>query len=232
MFIFLMGCTNIHKEKCFKNFGSHIFWNQYFTFKFDNKFKQRTSLSCFMDEIGNKQFFINAVIIDENIKIKDGNSAGIMLSITNFENILNKNEIMDIISIITNKNINEYENIEKNNNRFQKRYFKITDVFDSNNSTCRIMVGSIKDYEAINKPKNEEFLLQNDIYTICYLNDYNQLVYLGMSYRMIPQLEKSLWLQDAINNLSLFYHNISTKDGKKMSDILKIEENEIKKLIN
>lgn len=231
LIILINACTPT-KNRCFDTFGSHIYWNPYFAVKFDNKFKGSKPMFCEKYGDGNSLFTVTARILDEKIRVIDGNTAGIMFSTINFVDTRNNEKINALIDMFSKEFIFKVNNI--NNNRFEKIYAKNSKtVFSNNNSVlCRIVATSVKDYKATNIPKNKDYLIQNDIYKICFLKDYNQFMILTISYRIVPELEKMFWIDDVVKNLNHFSLNIIMKDGKRLYDVIAINKSEIVNLIN
>jgi|LauGreSBDMM110SN_4_FD.fasta_scaffold21824_2 hypothetical protein len=226
------GCVH-NKDSCFEAFGGSILWNRYLTVKFDNKFKQLKqvgSTKCTRNE-NFLSFSVGTYVSDERIKLEDGNSAVIHLSLTSFTNKLKSDQIGDVVSSFSRRSFLEVNSlVDQNNTRFSRVYSKIGPLTEDKDKVCRIVTTSVKDYKAKNIPPSEQYLLQNDIHKTCFFKTYNQVVAVSASYRIKPNLERVFWPHDAIENLNLMLLNALMNDGKPLGNLIKVEEGEINNL--
>ena len=224
--ITITGCTHNNQNDCFESFGGHIVWNKNFSIKFDNKFKKARYPTCTKNK-NLISFLLGISVNDKAIKREEGNSSVIEFNLTSFEEKLNSNQVNNTVNSFSNKYFLEVKSLSKNNARFSQRYSKTSGLIRQKGTVCRNVMTSVKDYKASNTPANQDYLLQNDFYKTCFLEDYNQIVVLSISYRITPDLEKRFWPQDFINKLNLFSQNVVMNDGKSLANLIKVNKKEI-----
>lgn len=224
--IIATGCAHDKRSSCFEAFGGSILWNKYFTFKFDDNFKQNGSPKCTRNE-NFALFSLGIGILDEKIKYQDGNSAVMLFSLNSFAEKLSAEQINYAVNSPSKKYLSEVKNLDKNDPRFSYIDSKIGHLVEDKDKICRVFMTSVKDRKARNIPSNQQYVIQNDLYKTCFLKNYNQVVTLTSSYRIIPSLEKIFWQQDVIDKLNLVSLNIIMNDGRPLASIFNIKQQEI-----
>ncbi|MBR2140784.1 MAG: hypothetical protein IJ853_00300 [Rickettsiales bacterium] len=224
----LSGCVTYNDNGCFKQFGSSTLKDEYLTIKLDKKLKRIKIPNCKYDNEGNKYFAITVGVNDKEIQRKEGNTVLINMTSIFPADKIDEKEIIDLINNVSK------DLIDVKNTRFKKEYTKESDLIHKGNKICKIFSASVRDYEATNKPKEQDYLLQNDLHEMCFIKQYNQIMSLGISFRMTKKSMETFWNIDILRNLmGTFSSNITMNDDKKNLDTI-LEDNykEIEKILN
>lgn len=129
-------------------------------------------------------------------------------------------EAKDFINLVEKKLVNDV-NLMKRNTRFSPISQSASNFIDSKEKICKIFTGSVKDYKAANAPAKLNYLVQTDLYKVCYMKNYNLILDFAISYRVTPEIFQELRSDEMMKPLYDVANQFSFNNKELFGDVLK-----------
>lgn len=210
------------ENKCLKKINENSYKILGINFKANNDIILMDPIKCEEDK-DVKTFFSSFGIIKPKYQVDEGNTLIAQIGIVEFQKNFNKKEIEEFINLSAKIQSFKVNEINKNKDpRFSNASYKTVGFYKNNSIICNAFSISIQDNKAPNVPKEVTHLMQRDFYKTCYFKDYNTVVGAAVSYRVTPEISKSLTQDQIIKKLNNFLENFSFDNGEFLNKKMEI----------
>ncbi len=212
-------------KKCFKKVNNNLY--EVFDFNFkksEQNLIKKESYQC-LKERGLNSFMATFLLNDPQYKYEDGNSIALIITLSSYEEKINKNQVYDLLNVIAQKPLSEVLQVNQGKEpRYSNATYKTSDIMENEKLVCRTTQQSIRDLKAPNTPKDTDYLIQKNFQKLCYQADYNLLISASISFRVVPSKIKDMNQKIIDQKLEEMLNNFTLKDGTSLSRLLKIKE--------